>query len=233
MTQPHEDYAALEPTYAEIDLFTSLNGKSSDITSYGNSIELLLQRDSQLFIEEGMASEYVVSFPTRLNGYSVAAARYAMAVNGETSAPSLWKVSREEATHIKGELMTYGEKAFRNKPALLEKLAEIREGNSNIDLIEDLIEIYELFNEHKELFTPFKKFDEKWLTRAIELHEELQDLNALVKNPEIVIGEAHLRHKQAETHLAEAIDEIRFWGELVYRNDQEKLDMLKFPWKRN
>lgn len=232
MSQIHEDYNSLAATYNEIGEgpFIQTNGTKEDILSYGADVKLLLSRKSELFFEEGMAPELVEGFTKALNGYDVAESKHDQAVSGESSIDAEWRAKKEMARVLYTDLTLYGEKAYRNSPELLEKLRKIKEGNTNIDLADDLLNLHDLHTPHLALFEPFKKFDPNWLTQAVELHSELLDLLALKKDPETVIGETALREKQALTHLFKQFGEIRFWGELALRHDQESLAKLKYSW---
>ncbi len=232
MALPHEDYTELVSIYATITEFKAFNTRPEQILSYVATIALLIKRNREALIEEGMSKIIIDSFNMRVNGYEVAQAKHATAVYGEDSSTQLWKNGKAESTDLRRDLILYAEKAFHNHPDLLEKLDHIREGKSNEDLIMDLLSLYELLTVNNSLITRFKKFNPLWLDRAVELHEEMQDLLALMNNPEVVIGATALREKEAETYLLTAVHEIRFWGELAFRNNQELLDILKYSWLR-
>ncbi len=232
MALPHEDYTELVSIYETITEFKAFNTRPEQILSYVSSLLLLIKRHREALIEEGISETVLDSLDKRVNGYDVAQAKHATAVYGEDSATQLWKNGKAESTDLRRDLILYAEKAFHNHPDLLEKLDIIRDGKSNEDLIMDLLSLYELISANNTLITRFKKFNPLWLDRAVELHEEMQDLLALMNNPDVVIGATALREKQAETYLITAVHEIRFWGELAFRNDQELLDILKYSWLR-
>ncbi len=230
MAMIHDDYTELLPTYDSImpKAYYKANETHEVIMLFCNSLAVFIERNRDELIAEGIDPIFLDSFTKRRNGYDAAQAKQIMSVESTDTIKLSWSELKEEAKRIRRDCFSYGECAFEEFRELLEKMNEIRVGRSDSDLIDDLLDIHELFTAHIELFESYRRFDTAWLERAVELHMTLGELSALIQNPEQVIGEAAKRENQAITFLFEAIHQIQKWGKLAFRNDPEKLDLLKF-----
>lgn len=133
-----------------------------------------------------------------------------------------WEAKIDEASQLQRELKHDFQFAYRNHPDILKKLQNILDGNSNIDLIQDMSDYPAFAKQYPEPLEAIL-FNTTKIDRANQLSHELLDLMNQVdgmknsKNrPEKILRD------RAYTYLKQLVDEIRSYGKYAFWNDEEK-----------
>ena len=135
-----------------------------------------------------------------------------------------WKITAPLAYKLRSELLHYLRHALRDIPIELAKVRRISEGNSQVEMIQDLSDLAELGKIHSAELEALN-FD---LSKLDEAREKARNLTKLLSEVRGAYKETspfiELRNK-AYTHLKEAVDEIREVGQFVFWEDSKKLKL--------
>ena len=113
--------------------------------------------------------------------------------------------------------LTYGK-----VPDVLGRISAIAEGYSNADMIQDLNDLATLGRDHPDGLAAIQ-FDMTMLDEAAQMADEMENLLGLATTERGETGEAIDLRNRAFTHLKEAVDEIRTYGQFVFRDDDKRL----------
>ena len=121
--------------------------------------------------------------------------------------------------------------AFYNYPELQTRVAAVAEGSGDTDMIQDLNTLAVIGRENPE---PLKEtnFDTDLLTEASDKGRDLGNLRAEASVDKLAYRESKLVRDQAYTHLKEAVDEIRRYGQFVFWKDEDRLRGYSSEYKR-
>ncbi len=227
ISQDH--YNELHPEFSKIiaELFVKPFASVEGVTSYSDGIIHLINQHGTRIVDEGANSAVLDSLQKRVNAYAVAESNATNAVATTHNSADIWPVRKVEAQNLRADLLTYSEVAFESHPELLQKVYAIRSGQGNADLIHDMLDLSGLLRANPEPFTALKKFNPEWINRSEELFTELRDIRAVIDSPDERIEELETLEKQAYTYLDQAVQEVRRFGKLAFRNEPELLAVLK------
>ncbi len=145
-------------------------------------------------------------------------------------AHEIWKKEAPEAFEMRDLLLDELDFAFYNRPDLLNQLSDIKEGNSNSDMILDLSNIVILAKDHTELLQA-TAFEMANLDKAMDMSERLGALNAAFQRERNESHPAKIMRDKAYTYLKEAVDEIRRVGRFVFRHQADILEAYQRSYK--
>lgn len=140
--------------------------------------------------------------------------------NEKEEATLLWQELEPGAREFRDLLTDEFGFAFRDDHGLKLSLDHIKEGNSDADLVQDLISLKELGSENTQ---PLKKirFNMEYLDQAEAMYTKLKDvLGKAVGTAEDTTAEKVFRDK-AYTRLKKVVDEVRSYGKFVFRNNRD------------
>lgn len=144
----------------------------------------------------------------------------------------LWKEKSTEFYALRKELMEYLGFAFRKDDRLMEQLADIEEGDTHADAIEDLARLAALGTQNPELVQAINydaaKFDLA-NTMASEMSGVLSAANGYMYRDD----ERKLIRDKAYTLLKEVVDEIRDYGKFAFRNNPEHVKGYSSKYQRD
>lgn len=133
-----------------------------------------------------------------------------------------WKEKAPKAFDLRDQLLHSFRYAYRKHNDVLDRVSAIAEGQSKVDMIQDLNDLSVLGLKHTEQLEMIK-FDTSLLVTSAELSEHLSDIRAMA-NGEKMEGNASLViRNEMYTLLKRVIDEIRDCGKYVFWKDEKKL----------
>lgn len=133
-------------------------------------------------------------------------------------AKKVWKAEWPTFIEFREDLIDHMDFAYRNDEALLKKLLVIKEGDSNADTIQDMVNLSVL---GKANLAPLEaiNFDATLLDKAAEDADKMSGLLGAVNGHMYVNDETKMIRDQAFTILKPVVDEIRRYGRFVFRKN--------------
>jgi hypothetical protein len=137
-------------------------------------------------------------------------------------AQNQWAEQSPLAFEFKNELLHDFSFAFRNLSDVKKKVMRIREGGSNADMVQDLIELAVLGEKYPEPLAAIH-FDMEKLSQARTLSHSMSELLAASNGAAGEGNESKVLRDKAYTLLAEKAGIIREYGQYVFWKDENKL----------
>ncbi|MCG8579436.1 MAG: hypothetical protein MI866_05945 [Bacteroidales bacterium] len=194
-----------------------------------------LHKRAMLDIEELSKLGMDSSLPERLK--NLTAALFEAEINWQElqsdrkKALELWKEKSTVFYDFRKELLEHLEFAFRKDDRLLEQIADIEEGNSHADAIEDLGRLAALGTANVELVEAIN-YDIAKFDIARSMAREMTDLLATANGYLYRDDEHKLIRDKAYTLLKEVVDEIRDYGRFAFRNDRDHVKGYSSKYRR-
>jgi len=178
--------------------------------------------DKDALTAAGLAWELVEDLPLRLGALKEAEAVWNAVRIGTSDAAAKWAKERPAAYDLRKQIRQTFRYAFRNQPALLEKLRRTGEGRTHAAMIQDLINLEELGTANAGLLES-TGFDMTLLEKADRKADELRRIFSEATNSRLRSPEAKDIRNRAYTHLREAVDEICRCGRFAFKGNKERL----------
>ena len=142
--------------------------------------------------------------------------------NSQQDAQREWAEAAPEAFAMRDQLLHDFRYAYRNDAAILARVAEIAEGDSNADMIQDLNDLSLL---GKSNTAPLEaiNFSLEKLEAAATASDELANILALANGDKSLQNESKVIRDKAYTHLKELVDEIRNAGKYLFWKNEKRL----------
>ena len=137
-------------------------------------------------------------------------------------AQQLWNEKSPAGFKLHETLLHNFRFAFRNQDETLARIRSISDGNSNADMIQDLINLSVLGKEYTEDLEKIG-FDLTLLDTAEKTAAELTELLARATLNSSEENETLEMRDRAFTHLKALMSEIREYGKFVFHNDKKHL----------
>lgn len=137
-------------------------------------------------------------------------------------AEKLWKVEAPAAFDMRDHLIHAFRYAFRKDAALLARVDEIAQGDSNSDMVQDLNDLSVLGKSHLDLLTLIN-FAPTELDVAATTADRMGDLLGATNGERKEESEAIIIRDKAFTYLKQAVDEIRDCGKFVFWRNPDRL----------
>ena len=142
--------------------------------------------------------------------------------NSQQDAQREWAEAAPEAFAMRDQLLHDFRYAYRNDAAILARVAEIAEGDSNADMIQDLNDLSLLGKSNTGLLEAINFSLEK-LEAAANASDELANILALANGDKSLQNESKVIRDKAYTHLKELVDEIRAAGKYLFWKNEKRL----------
>lgn len=137
-------------------------------------------------------------------------------------AQNQWKEQSPEAFEFRDSLLHDFSFAYRKLDDVKKKVMRIREGGSNADMIQDLIELAVLGEKYPEPLAAIN-FDTDKLSRARTLSHTMSELLAAANGAAGEGNTAKVLRDKAYSLLFDKARTIREYGQYVFWKDEEKL----------
>jgi hypothetical protein len=187
--------------------------------------------DKEILVRSGLDWKLVDDLPVRTSALRVIQSKWTAAYKNYQDCQEVWRIAAPAASNLRDELVHHFLHAFTNNKSLTEIVRRIADGKSNSEMIQNLLNLYELGTQNPKELEAIG-FDFKTLEDAREKSFVLGGILADVKkalhdtNPVL-----ELRNK-AYSHLKEAVDEIRRKGQYAFWRDDDKLLGYGSPYLR-
>lgn len=137
-----------------------------------------------------------------------------------------WKEQSPLAYALRDELLHHFSFAYRKRDDILKKVMRIREGASNADMVQDLLEEAVLGEKYPEPLVAIN-FDLDLLQQARTLSHSMSELLATANGSDGDSSATKILRDKAFTLLNKADSTIREYGRYVFWKDDEKRDRYK------
>jgi len=133
-----------------------------------------------------------------------------------------WQEQSPQAFEFRNELLHDFSFAYRNLDDVKKKVIRIREGGSNADMVQDLLDLAVLGEKYPEPLAAIH-FDMEKLSQARALSHNMSELLAASNGAAGEGNESKVLRDKAYTLLAEKARIIREYGQYVFWKDENKL----------
>ena len=181
------------------------------------------KQDKEVLIRSGLDWKLVEDLPVRTDALKVSQANWKTEYKTFQDCQEEWKVAAPAAFDLRDELVHYFYHAFYNIPGEYAKVRRIDEGNTNADMIQDLIELSALGKKHIPLLLSIG-LDISLLDTARTKSFELADLLAKVNGAQNETSPLLKLRNKAYIHLKQAMDEIRRVGQFAFWKDEDRFN---------
>ncbi|QIA08529.1 hypothetical protein [Draconibacterium halophilum] len=137
-----------------------------------------------------------------------------------------WNEESPQAFALRDELLHHYSFAYRNREDLLNKVTRIREGGSNADMVQDLVEAAILGEKNPEPLVAIN-FEMDLLPQARTVSHRMSELLAAVNGSGDESSETKVLRDKAFTLLNQVDSTIREYGRYVFWKDDDKRDRYK------
>jgi hypothetical protein len=177
--------------------------------------------DKEALTAAGLSWELVEDIPLRCEALIKAQASWQTQRNTGKKGSQEWNKRSPLAYDLRNRLLHDFRFAFRDHPDLVKTVSAISKGESHADMIQDLSDLSVLGKENPQLLEAIN-FDISLLDEAAQTASEMAALLAEVNSSRQEHSEAKKFRDQAYTHLKEAVDETREYGQYVFRKNEER-----------
>ena len=178
--------------------------------------------DKEKLVRAGLKWIYVEEIPVRIGALRVSQAKWSTEYKNYKDCQEEWKIAAPAAYNLRDELVHHFYHALYHNPKEYSKVQRIDEGNTHADMIQDLMDLYELGMKHKkelEYVGVDLSLLEEAKTKSFELTNLLAKVNGSYKDASPLL---EIRNR-AYAHLKEAVDEIRRIGQYVFWRNEKRL----------
>lgn len=177
--------------------------------------------DKEALIAAGLPGELVDDLPIRLEALAEAEALWQTERGSEIYGSAEWEKQYALALDLRSRLLDEFRFAFRKHPDLMKNVSVITKDHTQAGVIQGLYDLAVLGRVNRQVLEA-SRFDMSLLDQAAQTSDQISTLLADVTRDRGNRGEARIVRDQAYTHLKEAVDEIRSYGQHVFRKDKER-----------
>ena len=178
--------------------------------------------DAEPLATIGITTEILNNLPVRAGALREAQSIWVKDHNSQQDAQREWAEAAPAAFAMRDELLHTFRYAYRNDPVILSRVAEIAEGDSNADMIQDLNDLSLLGKSNTGPLEAINFSPEK-LEVAANASDELANILALANGDKSLQSESKVIRDKAYTHLKELVDEIRNAGKYLFWKNEKRL----------
>lgn len=169
----------------------------------------------------GMDVTLIDELPTLSRALSYLQAQWMSIFRAREDAISDWKAQAPSAFTFRDELLHHFSFAYRNSDNVRKKVARLREGASNADMVQDLLEATVLGEKYPDPLNAIN-FDFTLLPKARELSHQLMELLAAANGASDDGNETKLLRDKAYTLLFQKDSIIREYARYVFWKDEDR-----------
>jgi len=141
--------------------------------------------------------------------------------NAQSESMKTWKHESAEAVEVKDTLIHTFRFAFDQHDDLLHTLDEIEEGNSNSDLVQDMIDLSVLGKANTGLLKPY--MDINLLNRSADISDRLGQVLAVANGDRHLPDASFELRNRVYTLLKEEVDHLRKCGKFLFWKNEKRL----------
>jgi len=172
-------------------------------------------KDKEELVRAGLDWKLVEDIPIRTGALRISQSKRQSEYKAYQDCQAQWKIEAPVAYNLRNELVHHFYHALYSLPSEYSKVQRISEGFSHADMIQDLMDLYELGQKHTALLEAIG-MDLKLLDEARKKSFELSELLAKVNGVNRETSPKLKLRDKAYSHLKEAVDEIRRAGQYVF-----------------
>jgi hypothetical protein len=169
----------------------------------------------------GISQAAIDELPVRAGACRETQSRWFKDRNSQLEAQRLWAEQGPQAYALRDELLHTFRYAYRNDTALLARVAEIAEGNTNADMIQDLNDLTVLGKNNPALLQAIN-FDLGKLDVAAATSDAMANLLAMANGDKAIQNESKVIRDKAYTHMKELVDQIREAGKYLFWKNENR-----------
>ncbi len=141
---------------------------------------------------------------------------------GIEDAKKEWLSKSPAAYTLRDELIRVMRFAYRKDPTILSRVSEIADGTGHEDMIQDLSDISVLGKKYSDQLKAIPSFKMELLDEAESLSSEMARMLAASSANASGSEEAKVIRDKAFTYVKILLDEIRTYGQFVFRNNKAR-----------
>lgn len=188
--------------------------------------------DRQALESSGLDANLIDQLPVRAGACREAQSLWIKERNMRQDAEQQWKEKAPAAFDLRDQLVHAFRFAFRKDESLLSRVAEIAEGDTNSDMVQDLNDLAALGRANLSLLTAIG-LSADLLDQASETADQMGALLGATNGERMANNEAMIIRDKAYTYLKQAMDEIRASGKYVFwRNPDRQKGYSSTYWQR-
>ena len=177
--------------------------------------------DKEALTAAGLDWKLVEDLPIRCGALIEAEARWQTQRNTRKKSSLEWEKKYPIAHDLRKRLLTGFRFAFREHPTLMATVSNISKGKRHSKMIQDLNDLGVLGHANHQLLQSID-FDMSLLDKAAPIAKEMAGLLADTTRDRLEPGTAKIIRDQAYSHLKEAVDKIRSYGQYVFRQNKDR-----------
>ena len=177
--------------------------------------------DAEALATIGITLAMLNKLPVRAGALREAQSIWVKDHNSQQDAQREWSEAAPEAFAMRDQLLHDFRYAYRNDAAILARVAEIAEGDTNADMIQDLNDLSLLGKSNTGPLEAINFSLEK-LEAAATASDELANILALANGDKSLQNESKVIRDKAYTHLKELVDEIRAAGKYLFWKNEKR-----------
>jgi hypothetical protein len=180
------------------------------------------QSDKEKLTVAGLDWTLVDDLPARASACREAQSIWVTERRTRKQAGQDWKAKSPAAYDLRNQLLHSFTFAYRGAPEILSHVAEIRDGNGNADMIQDLNDLSVLGKAHIAGLQSIN-FDTALLDTAASTSYEMSTILAMANGDRNQESVAKTIRDKAYTYLKQVVDEINVCGKYVMWQTPERL----------
>ena len=195
----------------------------------GENLAKWSMMDAEALATIGITTEILNNLPVRAGALREAQSIWVKDHNSQQDAQREWAEAAPAAFAMRDQLLHDFRYAYRNDAAILARVAEIAEGDSNADMIQDLNDLSLLGKSNTGPLEAINFILEK-LEVAANASDELSNILALANGDKSLQSESKVIRDKAYTHMKELVDEIRNAGKYLFWKNEKRYKGYVSQW---
>ncbi|SMO35315.1 hypothetical protein SAMN06265379_101212 [Saccharicrinis carchari] len=180
------------------------------------------QPDREKLLAAGLDETFVNDLPVLAGATREAQSIWMKNAQARQDAEKAWAEEAPKAIDFRDQMLHTFRYAYRQMPDVLTRIAEISEGTSHADMIQDLNDLAVLGRENPEPLTTIGQTADLF-TQAATLSDEMADLRARANGEKFDENEHKQNRDRLYTLLKTAVDEVRQCGKFVFWRQPDRL----------
>ncbi|MBN1111645.1 MAG: hypothetical protein JXA53_01875 [Bacteroidales bacterium] len=201
------------------------------VASEARTLHFWSTNDKDILISKGMKAESIDDLLNASDALLTAESIWKNEIESGDTYSQEWKQKSPAAFDLREELIHIYKYAFRNEPNLLKLVAEIQDGISNSNLIEDLHGLCLIGQKNSSLLTPVNA-DISLVTKAGTMATEMGNLLAKANSERNSTSESKINRDKAYTFVKRLTEEVRECGKFAFWKDETRLKGYRSDYSR-